>query len=420
MTTATLTRRLGHHALSGLLLCLFGSLSSPARADIYYTQPLIDTAPICIGFACYDGYPFSYESMVLSADFVRMLFTDHSSATGYPTNDWSLDANDQYYGGANAFSIVDVTTSNKIFRTYAGAPENSLVVAASGMVGLGTSAPQANLHMVGGNTPVIKFDQDGSAGWTPQAWEIGGNEQEFFVRDVNNNDALPLQIGAGAPSNALTILPSGAIGIGITSTAKLKDGRKASLRVHRETGDASVLVDETSTTVAARDMLELRNNGVPQLSLNNTSTSNVWRIASDQSLTITRNNTDPAAALLQLDKRGNLTISGTLYTVASCAAGCDRVFRSDAKIDSIDEHARKMWSAAHLPALGPTDENGQFDLSAMTGGMLNELEQAHIYIAELNQRLEDSEARAVASETELAALKLRLARIESLLEQRDH
>ena len=36
-------------------------------------------------------------------------------------------------------------------------------------VGMGTSVPVVKLHMVQGDTPAVRLDQDGSSGWAPHA-----------------------------------------------------------------------------------------------------------------------------------------------------------------------------------------------------------------------------------------------------------
>ncbi|MCF3596473.1 hypothetical protein LZG00_21015, partial [Rhodobacteraceae bacterium LMO-12] len=47
----------------------------------------------------------------------------------------------------------------------------------------------------------------------------------------------------------------------------------------------------------------------------------------------------------------------------------------------------------HLPNVGPTAESGPMNLSDKIGGMLNELEKAHIYIGELHDRIEEQNNR---------------------------
>lgn len=116
-----------------------------------------------------------------------------------------------------------------------------------------------------------------------------------------------------------------------------------------------------------------------------------------------------------LSPAGNLTISGEIFTSGSCGSGCDRVFSSGYELKSIEEHAARMWAEGNLPAVGPTAEEGPFNLSAKTLGMLNELEMAHIYIEQLNNKIQQKEARLSELQEENRKILSRLQRIEKRL-----
>ena len=99
---------------------------------------------------------------------------------------------------------------------------------------------------------------------------------------------------------------------------------------------------------------------------------------------------------------GDMTIRGSLFTGGpSCGAGCDAVLGPDFTVESIEEHAAAMWSAGFLPAIGATLPNEPINMTEKMGGVLNELEKAHIYIEQLHQ--------------ELAQQKEQLQRLEALL-----
>ena len=121
--------------------------------------------------------------------------------------------------------------------------------------------------------------------------------------------------------------------------------------------------------------------------------------------------TDSGDAVVEfvLGPTGNIWISGTLTTGGpSCGGGCDELFSPAGEVESIEEHAASMWQNSHLPAVGPTAPGVPMNLSKKVGGLINELEKAHIYIERLHERLGDEESRN-------DALENRLARLEAML-----
>ena len=91
---------------------------------------------------------------------------------------------------------------------------------------------------------------------------------------------------------------------------------------------------------------------------------------------------------------GDARISGALTTSgAACSiTPCDAVFEPGFELESIEEHAKSMWDNSYLPAIGPTHPDMPMNLSEKTAGILNELEKAHIYIAQLNETLAELRA----------------------------
>ena len=58
---------------------------------------------------------------------------------------------------------------------------------------MGTSTPVVELHIVNGDSPTVRLEQDGSSGFTPQTWDMAGNETNWFVRDATNGFPFALQ-----------------------------------------------------------------------------------------------------------------------------------------------------------------------------------------------------------------------------------
>lgn len=60
------------------------------------------------------------------------------------------------------------------------------------------------------------LEQDGCSGFTPQTWDVAGNEANFFVRDATNGSTLPFRIFPGASTSQL-IIDSTGVAIGTSS-----------------------------------------------------------------------------------------------------------------------------------------------------------------------------------------------------------
>lgn len=189
----------------------------PGRAlDVVHADDVIITGSQCVGFDCLtDGTEdFGYDTIKLKENNLRLFFDDTSTSVGFPANDWRITANDSASGGANYFAIEDATNSKTPFKIEANAPTSSLYVDDNGNVGFGTATPGLELHILDGDTPSVRLDQDTSAGWTAQVWDLSGNESNFFIRDTTGSSKLPFRIQPGTPSNTLTMRSSGYVGIG--------------------------------------------------------------------------------------------------------------------------------------------------------------------------------------------------------------
>ncbi|MGE0679733.1 MAG: tail fiber domain-containing protein [Candidatus Binatia bacterium] len=195
--------------------------SSRSIADQVIADDLIVQNSECVGFDCANGESFGFDTIRLKENNTRIKFDD-TSLGSFPKNDWQLTANDSANGGAEKFSIDDVTGGRTPFTIIGGAPSNSLYIASTGRVGLRTSTPVLDLHIATSNTPALRLEQNSSGGFTAQTWDIAGNEASFFIRDVTSGSRLPFRIRPGAPSSSIDISASGDVGIGTASpNAKL-------------------------------------------------------------------------------------------------------------------------------------------------------------------------------------------------------
>jgi len=121
-----------------------------ASADQVVEDNVIVNGSMCVGFDCVNNEAFDTgELLRLKENNLRILFYDTSNSPGFPTNDWRIVINDTMKGGESYFAVEDVDGGKVPFTLEAGAPENALVVDASGRVGLGTASPSARLHVQG-------------------------------------------------------------------------------------------------------------------------------------------------------------------------------------------------------------------------------------------------------------------------------
>jgi hypothetical protein len=209
------------HALSALRFALFLAASVPAGVAL--AQDLNVNGSLCVGLDCPPSGGFGFDTIVLRENNLRIFFDDTSVSAGFPANKWRITINDSASGGANFFSVDDATANRSIFKVTAGAPANSLFVASSGNVGLGTAAPGLDLSISTTDTPAIRLEQTAAGGFTAQTWDIGGNEANFFVRDVTGGSRLPLRIRPGAPTSSVDIAASGNVGVGLASPGARMD-----------------------------------------------------------------------------------------------------------------------------------------------------------------------------------------------------
>ncbi len=382
-------------AQSGAFTIAAGSVVNPNLPESFtkdqvFLDDLIVDGSACIGTDCANGESFGFDTLRLKENNLRIKFDDTSGSASFPNNDWQLTANDSANGGANKFSIDDITNGKTPFTVGANAPSNALYVEAStGDVGMGTATPAVELHVVDGDSPTLRLEQDGSSGFTPQTWDVAGNETNFFVRDVTNGSKLPFKIKPGAPDDSLFIAASGNVGFGTTSVSDSDDLAESFIDVKASSGDARIVADAGSGGFA--ELLFQENN------------TNHWSFGH------AGNADDRFYIYNYAANREDLTIDATTgqvsilngLSVTGTCTGCDAVFQPDWDLESIAEHAASMWRNSYLPGVGPTQEGKvTIDMFKKTAGILQELEKAHIYIEQLHQRLERLEARQTGEQAQ--------------------
>lgn len=362
---------------------------------------------LCVGFDCVINESFGFDTIRLKENNTRIAFQDTSTG-GFPANAWQLTANDSASGGANKFSIDDVTGAKTPFTVTAGAANNSIFVDSTGRVGLRTATPVLDLHIATSNTPAVRMEQNSSGGFTAQTWDVAGNEANFFVRDVTGGSRLPFRIRPGAPTSSIDIAASGNVGVGTASPAT---------RLHVSTsGGVGAALRMAQVGGAVDSSWDLKNNSdTGRLTLSDDATgarvpfkfgvgaaNNLFRVG------IATTNT--------VDVNGTLTVNGTFNNLSS------REFKD---ILSVADGRSVLAKIASLPLFtwsyknsngerhfGPVAEDFYARFSLGT-------DEKHISPNDMaGVALAATQALGVLlgeKEAEIQALKERLARLESRL-----
>ncbi len=353
-----------------------GADTDLATKDQVILDDLIVDGSACIGFDCVNGESFGFDTIRIKENNLRIKAQDTSSTASFPSNDWQITFNDSANGGANKFSIDDIDGGRTPFTIEAGAPSHSLYVDDGGRLGLGTSTPVVDVHIKSGNTPTLRLEQDGSSGFTPQTWDVAGNEANFFIRDATNGSTLPFRIFPGAPTNALTIEGStGDVGLGTTSPG-------APLHAVRTSGPS------------AKTMLMLSNNGGVRFDFEDTSAGGFWRFQtanSNNEFQITRSGTGETELLL--DNNGNLTIHGDINSVGTTVVP-DFVFGPEYPLMPINDLKAFITREKHLPGIpsaADIEKQGSVNLSKMQMRLLAKIEELTLYALDQQKTIEELE-----------------------------
>ncbi len=377
---------------AGLVALAALPLAPAAQADIVHCDDvIINCGSLCVGFDCVNGETFGFDTIRMKENNVRLHFLDTSTTASFPQNDWRLIANDSANGGANYLGIEDSTAGRIPFRVEAGAPSHSLYVDDGGRIGFGTATPVVDLHVVSGNTPTLRLEQDGSSGFTPQTWDVAGNETNFFVRDATSGSTLPFRIRpGGAPTSSLDIQGDGDIGIGTSSPDAASD-----VHLRRTSGDADLRLEATA--------------GTPRLRLQRG--SDLWNTSVGSDLDYEINSNDGSGIEFQLEHAsGDLTIEGSINTTDCSPCVSDYVFEPGHEMLTLAELEEFVWREKHLPNVpsqNDVDNRGKLNMTEMQMRILEKVEELVLYtidqqklIDQLTDRLRALEPAEQAEETE--------------------
>jgi hypothetical protein len=307
--------------------------NAPVKAlDVVTADDAIIQGSLCVGLDCVNNESFGFDTIRLKENNTRIKFDDTSSSTGFPNHDWQLTANDSASGGANKFSIEDITAATVPFTVTGSAPTNSVFVDSTGRLGLRTATPVLDIHVATSNTPAMRLEQNNSGGFTAQTWDVAGNEANFFVRDVTGGSRLPFRIRPGAPTSSIDIAASGNVGIGTASPSFKLDVSAGSL------GFSSDATSFAGPSISRASDQLLMNTGTSGLLVNNQANSvNLVKIQNNGNVGI--GTTSPGSQLVIANgaTTSSVNAGATQFTVAS-----SRTFKENIQAADVPDILQKI------------------------------------------------------------------------------
>ena len=347
-------------------------ISGIVHADVLHYDDVITTGSHCVGFDCANGESFGYDTIKLKENNLQFFFDDTSTGS-FPANDWRIVINDTTSGGANYFAIQDATNSRTPFKIEANAPANSLYVEDYGRVGLGTAIPYVELHIVDGDSPTVRLDQDGSSGWAAQSWDVCGNETNFFIRDVTNGSKLCFRIQPNTPSNTLCLRNTGNVGIGTWSPEK----------------NLHILDDSADNSYVTPVLIEAQTDDYTGFRLK-TPTDAIDFNNADGEFRLNFVNTGAPGPEFRLNNNGDIIIKGSLTTASTTYA--DYVFEDNYPLMSLPDLNEFIEKEGHLPNMASADEvkqAGGINMTDLQIKLLEKVEELTLYTLQQQAMIDD-------------------------------
>lgn len=383
--------------------------------DVVTADDEIIQGSLCVGLDCVNNESFGFDTIRLKENNDRIKFDDTSTSAGFPNHDWQLTANDSASGGANKFSIEDITAATVPFTVTGSAPTNSVFVDSTGRLGLRTATPVLDIHVATSNTPAMRLEQNNSGGFTAQTWDVAGNEANFFVRDVTGGSRLPFRIRPGAPTSSIDIAADGRVGVGTASPSG-----KVHVMVTSETNSGSVtawtdkyLVIGTASSSTSPGLgfgLNAGNNtGIVQALSPNVAFNNLALQPGGGSVGI---GTETPSSKLTVNNGDIRVINGSFIDDGVTVIAPDYVFEPGYKLMPITEVASYVRENKHLPKI-PSAENFKKDginVSHLQMSLLEKVEELTLYTASQNDEIAQLKSQNQKLQDRLAALEQAIAK----------
>ena len=318
----------------------------------------------------------------------------------------------------------------------------------AGKVGIGTTGPNALLHLEGSSSPQLRLDTTSDANGANINYFDSGNTLRGIIgwnQSVGSTPGYGLLFDASAQgfningTRAMTIT-GGNVGIGTTSPSVTLEVVRSSpnpvsIRVRNSgSGSAGVHIDRGATSTDGNVLWYT--GGTLHWRIRQPTGSSDLRVFDEvnsvnvmsfqQGGNVGIGTTSPISKLEV--NGGDIRVTGGSFIDDGTTLNVpDYVFEPDYKLESIEEHAEFMWREKHLPAVKSAKEikggNG-YNTSERREQILEELEKAHVYIEKLHNSIqelkaenEDTKAENTELKAEFESLKSKMAQFELTLQK---
>ncbi|RFP89339.1 hypothetical protein DZK27_05425 [Rhodobacteraceae bacterium 63075] len=376
------------------------SVDDGTTGSLYVEDDSVIDGSLCLGNTCSPTETFANDETLKFVYVQHSIVFEDTSGPSSPGRDWTLRINDPNTvasGGIDRFSVEDDTAGTTPFTIAGGVPDNAFWLdSGTGNLGLGTSLPQGDLHAVSSSTAKIRLQETGSGA----DWEVSVGNDGIGLLDRWGSLAFPFFVENGAPSFALWVEDTGEVGLGTNNPEGILHTKADGVQLaYFESGDGGPVQVRFRTDSENRRFLAVNNANEVKSQL----------IFLDDRINFTG----------ETDSGANLWLSvgpdGIVSQGPTCDPGpCDAVFNPEVfEVPDIEARAAQMWAQKHLPAIGPTKPGAPINLTEKMGGVIHELEVAHIYIEELHERLETQQAQMAAQSDLFRAMEARLKALEA-------
>ena len=149
---------------------------------------------LCVGFDCVNGESFGFDTVRLKENNLRLHFDDTRPRRRSPETTGGSPPTTRRMAGQVIWRSRMPPPGGSRSASRPGRRPTRFMSMPRAMSASAPTTPVVDLHVIDGNTPTVRLEQDGSSGFTPQTWDLAGNETNFFIRDATNGSTLPFRI----------------------------------------------------------------------------------------------------------------------------------------------------------------------------------------------------------------------------------